>query len=106
MKRIYSTAIVALVAASLAGCATNREEIDAKIKEVQDATKLACSFVPTVDTVAQIITAFTGGAEAVGLVGAAARGICNAVTTAPLADGPGDRIPRYRGVVINGHYIK
>ena len=101
MKRF---AIIAVTTLALAGCGTTTGvEVDAKIKQVQEKTRFACSFVPTVETVAKIIATFTGGASAVDAVGAAARGICAAVTTAPLAEGPGRHVPTFNGVVIKGH---
>ena len=104
MKRFV---IIAVAALALAGCGTTTGvDVDAKIKQVQEQTRFACSFVPTVETVAKIIATFTGGAAAVDAVGAAARGICAAVTTAPLADGPGDRVPRVNGVVVKGRFVR
>lgn len=98
MKRIL---IIAALCATLGACVT-ASELDAKISQVQTYTKLACSFIPTVATVAKIFA--TGGT--VDSATSVANAICNAVTTAPLADGPGDRIPRVNGVVIKGNFVR
>ena len=85
----------------LAGCAgTSREEISATAKQIQEYTKLACSFVPTIGTIANILS--TGVATPAIAI---ANEICLAVSTAPLADG-GRRIPKVNGVVIKGSFVK
>lgn len=98
MKKVI---IIAALCASLGACVT-AGEIEAKIEQVRGYTQLACSFVPTVATVAKI---FASGSS-VDTARSVADAICNAVTTAPLADGPGDRTPRVRGVVIKGSFVK
>ena len=78
-------------------------EVDARIAEVQAYTRLACKFLPTVSTVAKILAGGFGVVQTAGAVGDA---ICAAVTTAPLADGPGDRTPRVNGVAVKGTFVK
>ncbi len=92
---------------ALAGCQTAAEtaqQIDAasqKVKEVQAYAARVCAYVPTAATVVSIFN--SGFGEGVAAIGGA---ICNAVTTRPLADGPGDRTPRVNGVVIRGRWVK
>lgn len=85
----------------LAGCATvpNSADISTKAKEIQGYTKLACSFVPTIQTIVSIINAGAGAAISI------ANDICAAVTTAPLADG-GPRQAKVNGVVVRGRFVK
>ena len=91
----------------LAGCGTtglgssvSTQQVSAKIKEVQEWTKTICKFVPTVGTIANILS----GGQAMPVT-AIADAICNAVTTAPLADG-GRRTPKVNGVVVKGKFVK
>ncbi len=88
---------------ALAGCATtptSTADISAKAKEIQGYTKLACSFLPTIGTIANILS--TGAATPAVTIAA---DICAAVTTAPLADG-GPRVPKVRGVVVKGKFVR
>jgi hypothetical protein len=102
MKKIIT---VVLLGATLGACAT-AVDVDAKIKDVQGYTKTACSFVPSVATVAKILAVGLGGSSVVNTAADIADAVCTAVTTAPLADGPGDRIPRVNGVEIKGYRVK
>lgn len=85
----------------LAACVST-QEIDQSIAEVQAYTRTICKFVPTITTVAKIIASGT----VVDTTSGIANGICNALTTAPLADGPGPRGAYYRGVLIVGTRVK
>jgi len=87
----------------LAGCATTPTtgQISEKVKQIQDYTRLACSFVPTIGTVANILSS---GAAAPAIT--IANDICIAVTTAPLADGPRRGPPHVRGVIIKGRFVR
>lgn len=100
MKRL-----IVVVAFLLAGCATTSvDQVQTKAKEIQNYVRLACSFVPTIGTIANILSTGTTAP-----VTAIASDICTAVTTAPLADGPG-RIPKVtynnKTVVIKGSFVK
>jgi hypothetical protein len=92
--------LVLLGALALAGCATPGSvgEVSTRAKEIQELTRTICRFVPTIGTIASILSA--GSAPVIAI----ANDICLAVTTAPLADGPG-RIPKVRGVVIKGRFV-
>lgn len=69
-----------------------------KARQVQAASAQYCQFVPTLGTAISIINGAIGaGVETIGA------GICNAVTTAPLADG-GKRLAYYNGVKIEGKF--
>jgi hypothetical protein len=120
MKKFLLISIACLV---LAGCSTttspvaqkiaaninnavtsvkdNATTIQAKAKVAQSYAAQICSYVPTIASVVAIIN--SGFSADVGVV---ANAICNAVTSIPLADGPGDRKPRVNGVVIKGNFIK
>lgn len=76
-------------------------------KKVQGAAVQACSFLPSADTVINIAKAlyspiipFTDAASSI------ANKICDAVTSVPLADGPGDHKPRVAGVIVKGSFVK
>lgn len=70
------------------------------VAKVQSYTSTACKFLPTAATITSLFNAGIGATiEAVG--GA----ICNAITTAPLADG-GTRVPYVNGVAIRGDHLK
>lgn len=94
--------ILSLVCCTALAACTTTGQVEDKIKEVQNYTRLACSFLPTVETVAKILA----GGTVIDTASAVGNAICNAVTTAPLADGPGDRVPRVNGVVIKGRFVK
>lgn len=93
----------------LAGCGTvTPEAITSRAQEIQNITKLICKFVPTLGTVANILSGGTTMPAAL-----IAQDICLAVTTAPLADGPRGgptRLYGYdrknAGVVIKGKFAK
>lgn len=70
-----------------------------KVRQIVTAT---CGFLPTLTSVASVISA----SPFVPAAGAVADAICDAVTTLPLADGPGDRKPRVNGVVIEGRFVR
>lgn len=91
---------------ALAGCSTvpSTGDITERAKEIQGYTKLACSFVPSIATIASILSSgvsipFT----------AIAADICSAVTTAPLADGgPRQAKVMYNSkvIVLKGSFVK
>lgn len=103
--------LIAITALSLAGCqsaqdvattiTTSTQTVSEKVKSVQGYAVSLCGYLPLSATVASIFNTSTGSNVAV--VGSA---ICNAVTTLPLADGPGDRKPRVAGVVVKGQFVK
>lgn len=94
MKKLLILGMLAL--AGCAGVPTSSADISAKAKEIQGYTKLACSFVPTIGTIANILSSGTSIPLMV-----IASDICAAITTTPLADG-GPRVPKlnYNGKVI------
>lgn len=98
MRKVLLTTLAGI---ALVGCSTTSvEQVSAKAKQIQDYTKLFCSFVPTIGTVAAILS--KGSSLPVTQI---AQDICTAVTTAPLADGPA-RVPRVYGVVIKGRFVR
>lgn len=86
---------------ALAGCAGGPGQVSDRAKEIQAYTKMFCSFVPTIGTIAAIISSGTSAP-----ITTIAQDICTAVTTAPLADGPRRGPPRAYGVVIKGRFEK
>lgn len=100
MKKLLLVACLAL-----AGCNTTGDsaQVAATIAQVQSTTRQICSFVPTARTVFSILSAF--GVPGVSIAGDVATQICNAVTTAPLADG-GPRQAKVNGVVIRGRFVR
>lgn len=94
--------VIGITYLSLGGCATptSVEDISARAKQIQEYTRIACRFVPTIGTIANILSSGIATPAV-----AIANDICTAVTTAPLADGPG-RIPKVNGVVIKGSFVK
>lgn len=88
------------LALGLAGCAGGPGQISESAKQIQAYTKLFCSFVPTLGTVAAILSSGTSAPFTV-----IAKDICDAVTNVPLADGP-RRQPKAYGVVIKGSFVK
>jgi len=95
MKTVLKLTFALSLMTGLAACDTT-QTVD-KIKEVQNYTALACKFLPTVATVAAIFNQQAG--SSISGVGGA---ICDAVTSVPLADGPGDRKPRVGKVIVRG----
>ncbi len=118
MKKIL---VISALALSLAGCATIAneplpegrgvlsplvdtnlitEETRTKARQVQAKAKGICGFIPTIGTVISLFSAgIGGGAAAIGTA------ICDAVTSAPLADG-GTRKVAVNGVPIKGKFVK
>lgn len=112
-------AITAL-ALALAGCATSNplppsgpgllsplvssgvitEETRTKARQVQATTKGICQYVPTIASLISLLSSGIGGTAAA--IGAT---VCDAVTTAPLADG-GGRLAYVRGVRIHGKFVR
>jgi hypothetical protein len=96
--------LVLITALALGGCATvpTASDITTRAQQIQQYTRLFCSFVPTIATVAAIINR-----EATATASQMAVDICAAVTTAPLAEGPGRRgPPMYKGVRIKGSFVQ
>lgn len=96
--------LIGALALGLGGCATggvpSPGQITEGAKQIQQYTRLFCSFVPTVATVAAILSSGTSAPFSI-----IAQDICAAVTSVPLADGP-RRQPRAYGVAIKGSFVK
>lgn len=97
--------LLGAVALGLSGCATgagvpSTGQITEGAKQIQQYTRLFCSFVPTAATIAAILTSGTSAPFAT-----IAKDICDAVTNVPLADGP-RRQPKAYGVVIKGSFVR
>lgn len=108
-KLLVGAALAAGLA--LAGCqtaadlatdiSTVAQSVNQKAKAAQAEAVKICDFVPALASVVSIFN--SGFSSNVSTVGHA---ICDAVTTLPLADGPGDRRPRVNGVLIKGEFVK
>lgn len=108
MKKIL---IISCLFLTLAGCQTAQDVATSittvtqstkeKIKSVQGYATQICGYLPYASAVIGIFN--SGYSNDVSTVSNA---ICNAVTSIPLADGPGDRKPRVNGVVIKGQFVK
>lgn len=85
------------------GCATTGGIDPNQIAQIQEYTRLACSFVPTASTVAQIIAAMVGGQAAVATAAQAAEAICAAVTSKSARRG---HPPMAYGVRIRGEFVR
>lgn len=104
MTDYFRLLVVAAAVLVLAGCSVTRQQADAKVKDVQDATARVCSFIPTVQTVLDI---FLSKSNVYQSAGAIAGAICTAVTTNPMSEGPGGRQPpKVNGVVVRGWFVR
>ncbi len=102
MKRI-----VVLLALGLAGCATTPGNIGSStgIKDIQNAAVAICKFLPAATFVSDLL--LSGNVIASSATSIAAQ-ICQAVTTNPLADGPGAKNyrPHVNGVRVQGRFVR
>lgn len=101
---------IPLLALSLAACATTNPAPNTPdwVKSVQGGIVKACGYLPLAETVARIAATFVGAAGVVDLADTVIKSVCTAVTTNPLADGPGakDYKPHVNGVRIKGAFVK
>ena len=110
-------ALVAMACLAIAGCnltapGTTAQSIANKITDATATVKekaaaaqgyatQICAYLPTITSVVAIFNSgFASDARTVG------NAVCNAVTTLPLADGPGDRKPRVNGVLVKGKFVR
>lgn len=107
--RKSSIIIAGIAALTLAGCAGSVGTTPTlpgtpapQPSKVKTAILQGCGYVATIESIAAIISA----SPFVPAAGAVADAVCNAVTTLPLADGPGDRKARVNGVVVDGYFAK
>lgn len=103
--------LIGIACLALAGCQTAQDlatdittvtqTTKEKVKSVQGYATQICGYLPAAASVIGIFNSGYGTG-----VAAVSNAICNAVTSIPLADGPGDRKPRVNGVVIRGTFVK
>lgn len=92
-----------LAAVPLAGC--DDQQTAADIAQIQQATTLACSFVPTAASVASILAALYPAAVApTAAVTQVAQQICSTVTVKSARRGASIP-PTVAGVVVEGHFV-
>lgn len=102
MKKVIGLCFALALAGCASGSGTTAAGLTEQAKKIQSYTKLACSFVPTIGTIANILSSGTI-APAIAI----ANDICSAVTTAPLADGPGQpKQWKVYGVPVKGKFVK
>jgi hypothetical protein len=109
---------MAAASAALAGCSADMQRLGiglpgaqpvpaasvpaSKVSRIKQLVLKGCQYEATFESIAAVLVA----SPAVPAIGAVAAAICNAVTTLPLADGPGDRRPRVNGVVVEGQFVR
>lgn len=93
--------IAATIDSAVVAVQDNAATIQAKAKVAQGYAEQICGYRPVL---ASAIAIFNSGFSS--SVDVVANAICNAVTSIPLADGPGDRKPRVNGVVVQGKFVK
>lgn len=105
MRKLLLAASAAF-AMSLGGCATTGNgtfDLASFIASVQADTNLVCAFIPTAETVANIVST---GNPIVATAGAVANAICAAVTPVKAAGKFGAVAPTVAGVAIHGRFTK
>lgn len=92
------------------GTPTPVASIDPTIEAIQNTAAKVCGFVPTVSTVAGIVTSFVGGGPIAGIVGSVATAICNAVVPKSSLRRGGPRMlngtPVVNGVPVEGYFLR
>ncbi len=96
MKKLHIAAALA-AAITIGGCASGG---GSSVSSIQQAAVIACGFLPTAKTVADILAA---GNALVSTVDAVASAICAAVGTKNARRGGG--VPTVAGVVIHGKFV-
>lgn len=103
MKKLSLFLLLAVAGCTAQDTATSistaSQSVNGKIAGVQSYAAKVCRYVPTAATVLSIFNSGMGSDVAV-----VANAICNAVTTAPLADG-GPRASYVNGIRIRGHRV-
>ncbi len=96
-----------VLALGLAGCATTPGNIGSStgIKDIQTAAVAICKFLPAATFVSNLL--LSGNSIATSATDIAAK-ICTAVTTNPLADGPGAKNyrPHVNGIRVQGRFVR
>ena len=112
-RGINMKAAAAAIAASLliAGCGESAPSVDTAainivVKKVQEIAVKICSFLPTDESVVNIIKASSTGETAYGI----AKAICDAVTKADTEGAPDNaagknQCPMVQGVCIEGEFV-
>jgi len=105
MRKLLLAGALALGAFPLAACQTTSSSDSGTITAIQQAAVAACSFLPTVETVAGILAA---GSGTVATAAAIAEAICAAVTpsTNKSARLKLESTPTVDGVPIVGVFVK
>lgn len=109
MNYIRSLPILAMLLLTSCDTAFEATKFAAKVTslapKLMAEVKRDCSYVIKYSSAVGILGTFIGFSPA-GAIAEAGAAICTAVTTLPLADGPGDRKPRVNGVVVKGKFVR
>lgn len=97
MRKVMFTCVLAFLALGIGACTP--EQI---AQQVRDYTATTCKYLPTTTTVLKILTKAT----VVDTVAGVGNEICLAISTLPLAEGPGKRQAVVRGVVVKGSFVR
>lgn len=97
MKKLLLAAALS-TSIALGGCASGGST--GNVSSIQQAAVLACGFLPTAQTVADILAA---GNSLISTVSAVAQAICAAVGTKGVRKG--GAAPTVNGVVIHGKFV-
>lgn len=101
--RIIVVGVAALAAVSLGGC--DDQKTAETIAQIQKGTEVACSFVPTAASVANILAALYPAAQVpVGAATQVAQQVCSAVTAKSARRGT-PAVPTVAGIVVDGHFV-
>jgi len=105
MKKLIAAGLISS-SAMLSGCVTTAQ-IDDTVSQAQQYAVTACGFLPTVSTVAQILSSFIPGASPIQTVAQqAATAICKAVVPAKSAIRRGSSHPTVNGIIIDGKFVR
>ena len=86
------------------------QNIQDDLKYIQDGVVKACGFLPTLNTVANVLGTFTGGQPIVAIASQVITAMCNAITPAHSMRRHGGRyggaLPQVNGVVLHGRFVR
>jgi hypothetical protein len=106
MKPIAAALAAAIIVAGCGQTSVDTTAIDIVVQKVQEIAVKICSFLPTDESVVNIIKASSTGETAYGI----AKAICDAVTKADTEGAPDNaagrsQCPMVKGVCIEGEFV-
>lgn len=96
-------ASLGLGACSTTGGTTTSASVDQTIAQVQQVAAQVCGYLPTIQTVAGILSTFTNAGSAVASAASIGQQICAAVAPKSIRK---RGLPMVRGVVVRGTFIR